>query len=200
MKIIRRIFIITFLIVFALFLIMLLYINSGYQLYFNIGSIKIGNSNNNIIYIFVGIFFFIIATYYLIRYLLTRRGIIISIIFYFLIFMLPFSFLIFKGMNSNHSFTYKTESHKKLLIMGYGNKKGDDMKYVIYENLFLGFYDKIGEIDKLDYMLSSDNVILKTEDIMDNSLYYEEQDKKIILTYVDANNEIIVKELSYKHK
>ncbi len=199
MKIVRRIFIIALLSAIALLLIMALYLNYGYQIYFKFGSLKIGNSNNFVIYIIVGIILFIIGTYFLIRQILTRKGIILTIILYFMIFMLPFFFLIVEGMNNNYSFTYKTESKKKLLIMGYGNKKKDDMKYIIYENLFWGFYDKIGEIDLVNYRLSNDNIILKKDIVGTESLYYIEENKMLILTYINSNNEIITTELPYKH-
>ena len=199
MKIVRRIFIIALLSAIALLLIMALYLNYGYQIYFKFGSLKIGNSNNFVIYIIVGIILFIIGTYFLIRQILTRKGIILTIILYFMIFMLPFFFLIVEGMNKNYSFTYKTESKKKLLIMGYGNKKKDDMKYIIYENLFWGFYDKIGEIDLVNYRLSNDNIILKKDIVGTESLYYIEENKMLILTYINSNNEIITTELPYKH-
>lgn len=199
MKIVRRIFVISLLVAVSLLFIMNLYLNYGYQIYFKFGSIKVGNSNNFVIYIIVGIILFIIATYFLAKQLLTRKGIIISIILYFMIFMLPFFFLISEGMNKNYSFTYKTESKKKLLIMGYGNKKQENMKYIIYENLFWGFYDKIGEIDLIDYKLSSDNISLYNDEIQDNNLYYNEENKMLILTYVNSSNEIITTELPYKH-
>ncbi len=199
MKIVRRIFIIALLSAIALLLIMALYLNYGYQIYFKFGSLKIGNSNNFVIYIIVGIILFIIGTYFLIRQILTRKGIILTILLYFMIFMLPFFFLIVEGMNNNYSFTYKTESKKKLLIMGYGNKKKDDMKYIIYENLFWGFYDKIGEIDLVNYRLSNDNIILKKDIVGTESLYYIEENKMLILTYINSNNEIITTELPYKH-
>ena len=199
MKIVRRIFIISLLIAIALLLIMALYLNYGYQISFKFGSLKIGNSNNFIIYIITGIILFIVATYFLVKQLLIRKGIIISIILFFMIFMLPFFFLIVEGMNKNYSFIYKTESKKKLLIMGYGKKKQDNMKYIIYENLFWGFYDKIGEIDLIDYKLSVDNISLYDNVIEDNNVYYNEENKMLILTYVNSNNEIITTELPYKH-
>ena len=199
MKIIRRIFFIITLLWVVLLLLMFAYINSGYQLYFNLGFIKLGNSNNNIIYIIIGCILFTIATYFLIRHIFKKHGIIIAIILYFSIFMLPFFFLITNGMNKNYSFDYKTDSNKHLLIMGYGNKKEANMKFVVYENLFLGFYDKIGEIEEVDFKLTRDNIKKKDMSIEDNNLYYYEEDKILYLVYLNSNDEIKIVELKYKH-
>lgn len=199
MKIIRRIFFVITIIWVLLLLLMIAYVNSGYQLYFDFGIFKLGNSNNNIIYVIVGCILFTIATYFLIRYIVKKRGIIISIILYFSIFMLPFFFLITNGMNKNYSFDFKTESNKHLLIMGYGNKKEDNMKYVIYENLFLGFYDKIGEIEEVGFKLSKDNIVKKDLAVEDNYLYYSEEDKTLYLVYKNSIDEMKLIELKYKH-
>ena len=134
MKIFRRILLILTLIIFTILVISSIYLKNGYEIYFNLGFIKLGNSNRNIIYILSGLILLIWAIYFLIKQIITKHGIIISISLFFTIFLLPFVFLISCGMNRNHSFTYKTESNKDILIMGYGkNTDTINMKYVFYE-------------------------------------------------------------------
>ena len=198
MKLFRTFTIIIVSILAILMILMSIYIKCGYQLYFKIGNISIGNSNNNVLYVIIGLIFFVLALYLLIRYIIKKRGIILSIIFFFMIFLLPFFFLITKGMNKNHSFTYKTEN-KNLLIMGYGKNKEDKMKYEIYEKLFSGFYDKIATIDNVGFMLNKDNVIKYESEVDNNYLYYFENNNTLTLSYYDINNEKIEITVEYKH-
>ena len=198
MKLFRTFTIIIVSILAILMILMSIYIKCGYQLYFKIGNISIGNSNNNVLYVIIGLIFFVLALYLLIRYIIKKRGIILSIIFFFMIFLLPFFFLITKGMNKNHSFTYKTEN-KNLLIMGYGKNKEDKMKYEIYEKLFSGFYDKIATIDNVGFMLNKDNVIKYEAEVDNNYLYYFENNNTLTLSYYDINNEKIEITVEYKH-
>ena len=198
MKLFRTFTIIIVSILAILMILMSIYIKCGYQLYFKIGNISIGNSNNNVLYVIIGLIFFVLAVYLLIHYIIKKRGIILSIIFFFMIFLLPFFFLITKGMNKNHSFTYKTEN-KNLLIMGYGKNKEDKMKYEIYEKLFSGFYDKIATIDNVGFMLNKDNVIKYEAEVDSNYLYYFENNNTLTLSYYDINNEKIEITVEYKH-
>ena len=186
MKLFRTFTIIIVSILAILMILMSIYIKCGYQLYFKIGNISIGNSKNNVLYVIIGLIFFVLAVYLLIHYIIKKRGIILSIIFFFMIFLLPFFFLITKGMNKNHSFTYKTEN-KNLLIMGYGKNKEDKMKYEIYEKLFSGFYDKIATIDNVGFVLNKDNVIKYEAEVNNNCLYYFENNNTLTLSYYDIN-------------
>lgn len=198
MKLFRTFTIIIVSILAILMILMSIYIKCGYQLYFKIGNISIGNSNNNVLYVIIGLIFFVLALYLLIHYIIKKRGIILSIIFFFMIFLLPFFFLITNGMNKNHSFTYKTEN-KNLLIMGYGKNKEDKMKYEIYEKLFSGFYDKIATIYDVGFMLNKDNVIKYEAEVDNNCLYYFENNNTLTLSYYDINNEKIEITVEYKH-
>ena len=200
MKIFRRILLILTLIIFTILVISSIYLKNGYEIYFNLGFIKLGNSNINIIYILSGLILLIWAIYFLIKQIITKNGIIISISLFFTIFLLPFVFLISCGMNRNHSFTYKTESNKDILIMGYGkNTDTINMKYVFYERLVLGYYEKIGEIESIDYILSVDNISNKKEEIKDETLYYYENEGYIYFIYLDDNNEVVEVEMKYNH-
>ena len=200
MKALRIITFVLTIITSILLIVCLLYMKNGYQIYFSIGKLKIGNSNNNIIYIAIGLIFFYFALYFLIKQLIRKKGIMLSIILFFMIFMLPFMFLITKGMNRNHSFLYTTSANKKLLLMGYGdNKKDIKMKYVVYEKLVLGFYEKIGEIEYVDYVIKSDDININDGDIIDNKLFYTDDGKIITFTFIDSDNNTKNIEMKYKH-
>ena len=199
MKYIRRITLIISLLLIALLIISSLYIKNGYQIYFDLGFIKLGNSNNNIIYIIIGLLLAVLGIYFLFKQIINHRGIIISICLFFTIFLLPFIFLITDGMNRNHSFTYKTESNKDLLIMGYGKNTNDiNMKYEIYERLVLGFYEKIGEINDISYILSSEKI--SSDDLINNEeISYYEDNNSIIFSYLDDTNNKVNITMEYKH-
>ena len=58
MKALRIITFVLTIITSILLIVCLLYMKNGYQIYFSIGKLKIGNSNNNIIYIAIGLILF----------------------------------------------------------------------------------------------------------------------------------------------